>query len=122
MILKMLCTTREYILCQILKNVLVSASEAELDAIFENAQMGAIFRVAFWYLGHKKPPTPLKTKNKTTAGIVHNTFKKVIPITVDMRFHWIQDRSNMGNFYVYWEKGEKTTENSTRSIILHNIM
>ena len=95
-----------YLLCQILKNVLASASEAELAAMFENAQMGAIIRATLWDLGHKQPPKPLQTDNTTAAGIIHNTFKQVRSRTVDMRFHWIRDRSNIGHFYVYWDKGE----------------
>ena len=78
-----------------IKNVLASASEAELAAMLENAQMGAIIRATLWDLGHKQPPTPLRTNNTTAAGIVHDTFKQVRSRTVDMRFHWIRDRSNM---------------------------
>ena len=66
-----------HVLCQILKNVLASASEVELAEMFENAQMGAIIRATLWDLGHKQPPTPLRTDNTTAAGIVHDTFKQV---------------------------------------------
>ena len=66
-----------HVLCQILKNFLASASEAELAAMFENAQMGAIIRATLWDLGHKQPPTPLRTDNTTAAGIFHDTFKQV---------------------------------------------
>ena len=76
-----------HILCQILKNVLASASEAELAAMFENAQMGAIIRATLWDLGHEQPPTPLRTDNTTASGIVHDTFKQVRSRTVDMGFH-----------------------------------
>ena len=74
--------------------------------MFENAQIGAIIRATLWDIVHKQPPTPLRTNNTTVAGIVHDTFKQVRSGTVGMRFHWIQDRSNMGHFYVYWDKGE----------------
>ena len=89
-----------YVLCQILKKVLPSESKAELAAMFENAQMAAIIRAILWDLGHKQPPTPLRTDNKNAAGIFHDTFKQVQSRTVNMRFHWIRDRSNMGHFYV----------------------
>ena len=95
-----------HVLCQILKNVLASASEAELSAMFENAQMGAIIRAILWDLGHIQPPTPIRTDNTTAAGIVHDTFKQVRSRTVDMRFHWLKDRYNLGQFYIYWDKGE----------------
>ena len=95
-----------HILCQILRNVLASAGEAELAAMFENSQMGAIIRATLHDIGHKQPPTPLRTDNTTAAGIVHNTFKLVRSRNVDMRFHWIRDRSELGQLYVYWDRGE----------------
>ena len=48
-----------HVLCQILRNILASASEAELAAIFKNAQMGDIIRATLWDLGHIQHPTPL---------------------------------------------------------------
>ena len=85
---------------------MASASEAELCAMFENAQKGAIVRSILWDLDHDQPPTPIRTDNTTAEGIIHDTFKQVRSRTIDMRYHWLKDRSNMGHFYIYWDKGE----------------
>lgn len=54
----------------------------------------------------QKPPTPLQTGNTTVSSMIHGMFKQVSSIMVDMCFHWLKDRSNMGCFYIYWDKGK----------------
>ena len=82
-----------HVLYKILKNVLASASESEYSALFENAQMGAIIRPTLEELGHKQPPTPIRTDNTTAAGIVNDTIKPNRSRTIDMRYHWVKDRA-----------------------------
>jgi hypothetical protein len=43
----------------VIKNVVDSAAESELEACFHNAQSGAPLRVTLTELGHTQPPTPL---------------------------------------------------------------
>ena len=57
-----------------------------------------------WDLDHKQPPTPVCTNNTTAEGIIHNTFKQVRFLTIDMLYHWVKDRSNMNQFYIYWDR------------------
>jgi hypothetical protein len=43
----------------ILRNVMASAAEAEIDALFVNAQDGTVLRTTLIELGHPQLPTPL---------------------------------------------------------------
>ena len=62
-----------HVTCTILKLVAASAAEAELGALFLNAQEAKVFRLFLVELGHPQPPTPIHTDNTTTVGIVNNT-------------------------------------------------
>jgi hypothetical protein len=60
----------------VIRNVVASAAESEVGACFHNAQSGAPLRVTLTELGHTQPPTPLRTDNSTTYGIVNETIKQ----------------------------------------------
>jgi hypothetical protein len=64
-----------HITCTILKLVAASAAEAELGALFLNAQEAKVIRIVLKELGHPQPPTPIHVDNTTTVGIVNNTIK-----------------------------------------------
>jgi hypothetical protein len=64
-----------HITCTILKLVAALAAEAELGALFLNAQEAKIMRLIFTELGHPQPPTPIHINNTTMVGIVNNTVK-----------------------------------------------
>ena len=90
----------------ILKNVVSSASEAEYGALFMNAKAAVSLRQALTDMGHPQPPTPLQTDNDTATGIANQTIKQKFSKTIDMRYHWIQDRVQQGQFDVYWQPGK----------------
>ena len=48
-------------LAHVIKNVMASATEAELAALFINAREAVYIRIILEELGHKQPPTPLRT-------------------------------------------------------------
>jgi len=64
-----------HVTCTILKLVAASATEAELGALFLNAQEAKVIRLVLKELGHPQPPTPIHVDNTTTGGIVNNTIK-----------------------------------------------
>ncbi len=64
-----------HITCTILKLVVASVAEAELGALFLNAQEAEVIRLVLEELGHPQPPTPIHIDNTTTVGIVNNTIK-----------------------------------------------
>ena len=64
-----------HVTCTILKLDAASTAEAELGALFLNAQEAKVFRLFLVELGHPQPPTPIHTDNTTTVGIENNTIK-----------------------------------------------
>ncbi len=64
-----------HITCTILKLVAASATEAELGALFLNAQEAKVLCLTLDKLGHPQSPTPIHINNTPTVGIVNNTIK-----------------------------------------------
>jgi hypothetical protein len=77
-----------HVTCTILKLVAASAAEAELGALFLNAQEAKVFRLVFAKLGHPQPPTPIHIDNTTTVSIVNNTIKRQWSRSMEMRNFW----------------------------------
>jgi hypothetical protein len=63
-----------HITCTILKLVAALAAEAELGALFLNAQ-AKVLQLTLLELGHPQPLPPTHINNITTIGIVNNTIK-----------------------------------------------
>jgi hypothetical protein len=90
--------------CKTLRGVLTSAAEAETGGVFHNGQTTIVIQRALEALGHKQPPTPLKTDNFTANSFVHANIRQRPSKTWDMRWNWLRDKSNKA-LRVYWEKG-----------------
>jgi hypothetical protein len=73
----------------ILRNVMASAAESEVSALFVNSQEAVPIRYALKELGHPQPPTPVQTDNSTAAGYSNNTIKQKRSKAMDMRFSWL---------------------------------
>jgi hypothetical protein len=93
------------VLCQIMREVLSSAAEAELAACFHNGKEVCPIRITLDELGHPQPPTPIQTDNSTAAGIANDTVKQKRSKAIDMRFYWIRDRVRQNQFHIHWKKG-----------------
>jgi hypothetical protein len=94
------------VLCQILKEIVASASEAELAALFHNCREACPLRTTLEELGHPQDATPVKTDNSTAAGITNDTVKQKRSKAIDMRFYWVRDRVSQGQFNVFWAPGK----------------
>jgi len=94
-----------FVECKTLRQVVSSAAEAETAAIFYNARNAIPIRHFLECLGHKQPPTPLKTDNSTAFGYVHNTIQQRKSKSWDMQFHWLRDRENNKQFKIFWHPG-----------------
>jgi hypothetical protein len=64
------------VLCTIMREVLASAAEAELAALFHNGREACPLRTILEELDHAQPTTPIQTDNTTTAGIANDTVKQ----------------------------------------------
>jgi hypothetical protein len=93
------------ILClsSIIKHVMSSATEAEVDSIFSNAKEVSPLRVMLEEMGHRQPPTPIQTDNSTAYGILNNKLNQKRLKEMDMRFYWVRDQIAQKQYRVYWE-------------------
>jgi hypothetical protein len=55
---------------------------------------------------HNKEDTELKPDNTTADGIINNTVQQKRSKPMDMRFYWVKDRVEQGQFNVGWEPGD----------------
>ena len=96
-----------HVTCTILKLVASSAAEAELGALFLNAQEATIMRLILQEMGHPQPPTPIHIDNTTAVGIVNGTIKRQRSRTMEMRYFWLLDRQAQLNFAFHYTPGHK---------------
>jgi hypothetical protein len=47
----------------------------------------------------------MRTDNNTAEGIMDGTTKQNRCKAIDMRFYWLEDRVEQGQFRIYWEPG-----------------
>ena len=94
-----------YCLSKILKNVMGSAAEVEIGATYVCAQEALPIRQMLIDMGHPQPPTPVQVDNTTAVGFANKTIKQKRSKAIDMRFYWIQDRTEQGHFHIYWSPG-----------------
>ena len=96
-----------HIVSAILRNVMASATEAEVGALFHNAQDACQLRNTLECLGHPQPATPIQTDNSCAEGIANDTVKQKWSKAIDMRFCCIRDHVKQGQFQVFWRKGSE---------------
>jgi hypothetical protein len=94
------------ILSQIMREVVSSAAEAELAALFYNCKEACTFRTTLEEMGHTQPATPVVTNNSTATGIANSTVKQRRSKAIDMRYYWVRDRTEQNQFKIIWQKGE----------------
>jgi hypothetical protein len=89
-------------LSTIIKMICSSAAEAEIAALFLNAKEGVNIRNILQEMGHPQPATPMQTDNTTAHGILRGTCKQQRSKAIDMRFYWVRDRAQQGQFDIGW--------------------
>lgn len=89
----------------ILPTVVSSASEAEVGALFLNAQAAASTRATLLDLGYPQAATPMITDNTTAAGFANNSIRLKRSKAMDMRYNWLKDRTVHGDYAVTWAPG-----------------
>jgi hypothetical protein len=96
-----------HITCTILKLVAALAAEAELGALFLNAQEAKVLRLTLLELGHPQPPTPILINNTATVGIVNNTIKCQCSRAMEMQYFWLLDGKTQKYFKFYYQPGQE---------------
>lgn len=90
-----------YILAKIIRAVMASAAEAECGSLFMNTQNAIPHITTSEELGHKQHSVPIKTDNSTANGIMNKTIKQKRSKAFDMKFWWLVDRCDQGQFKIY---------------------
>ena len=83
---------------QIIKNVMSSATEAELGALFIMAKEAVYMRTILKEMGHKQPATPIQTDNAAAEGVINSKITPKRTRAMDMRFYWLQDQQTLKQF------------------------
>jgi hypothetical protein len=86
--------------CKILKEVLSSASEAEMAGLYHNGKEAVPECITLEELWHSQPATLILTNNSTASSIANDSVKQKRSKAMDMRFYWIRDRIRQGQFIV----------------------
>ena len=94
-----------YVVGKILRNIMASAAESELGALFLNWQEAVPIHITLEEMWHSQPPTPVQVDNSNALGIGTGTIKQRKSKAMDMRFYWIRDRRNQKQFNIYWKPG-----------------
>ena len=93
-------------IAHIIKNVMSSATEAELAGLYIMAQEAVYIRIILEELGHKQTPTPLQTDNAMADAVINGKIQPKRTKAMDMRFHWLRDRECQRQFRIYWRPGK----------------
>jgi hypothetical protein len=83
-----------------------SAAEAECGGLYMNAKEVVPMRITLEELYHPQPATPIRTDNSTADGIMNKTVKQKQSKPMDMRFYWLQDRVEQGQFRIFGATGK----------------
>ena len=76
-------------IAHIIKNVMSSATEAELAVLYIMAREAVYIRIIFDEMGHKQPPTPMLSDNAMADAIINRKVQPKRTKEIDMRFHWL---------------------------------
>ena len=96
-----------HVIAQIIKNVVSSAAEAEIAAVFINAKGAVPLRHTLMEMNHPQPPTEITTDNSTAANILNKTCKQTRSKAIDMRYYWVRDRITQKQFCLMWKPGDQ---------------
>ncbi len=100
-----------HITCIIIKLVAASAAEAELGALFLNAQEAKVIRLVLEEIGYPQLPTPIHVDNTTTVGIVNNRFKRQQSRAMEMCYFWLLNSAVQKLFHFYYQPGQENLGN-----------
>ncbi len=91
----------------ILKLVAALATEAELRALFLNAEEANIIQLVLKELGHLQPRTPIHINNTTTVGKVNNTIKQQRSWAMEMQYFWLLNSKVQKLFCFHYQPGKE---------------
>jgi hypothetical protein len=102
-------------IAHIIKNVMSSATEAELAGLYIMACKAVYIRIILEELGHKQPPTPIQTDNAMAEAITNGKVQPKQIKAMDMRLHWLRDHKCQQQFRILSSLGKKSDASSDMS-------
>jgi hypothetical protein len=96
------------VLCQTLKNVAGSATEAKTGRIYTGGKHSSPMIATLKEMGHKQPSTgnPFETGNKCAHGILNSKMRQNLSKAFNMRYWWMKDRIKQKQFALLWAPGK----------------
>ena len=94
-------------IAQIIKNVVTSAADAEINALFINTRHAIPARNLLNEMGHKQPATPAQTDNTTALGFVTKNLNPKATKSTDMNNWYMRDKQDQEQFRYYWREGKR---------------
>jgi hypothetical protein len=88
-------------IARIIKNIMLSATEAELAGLYIMVREAVYIRIILEELGHAQPPTPLQTNNAMADGVINGKVQPKQTKAMDMRFHWLHNWECKQQFRIY---------------------
>ena len=83
---------------QIMKNVMASAAESEISALFDTGKKMIPLRNTLIEMGWPQPQTPIQTDNSTAVGVTKKTIANKDTKSADMKIWWIRDMESQEQF------------------------
>eukprot|EP00957_Ditylum_brightwellii_P159532 12143907-Ditylum_brightwellii.AAC.1 len=91
--------------CTKIKTVIASAAVVELGTLFTKCKAAAEIKNALEEMRLTHQPTAVMTDNSTAVGIINGTIKQHKTRAIEMRFYWIKDKKQQGQFLMYQMPG-----------------
>ena len=95
-----------HVMSTVMRQVLLSATEAEVGATFYGCQDVVPLRNTLADLGHVQGANLIITENECCEGILNNTIKQRRSKAMDMQFYWVKYRIAQGQFKLLWRSGQ----------------
>jgi hypothetical protein len=93
-------------IAHIIKNIMSSATEAELASLYIMARKAVYIRIILEELGHAQPPTPLHIDNAMADGVINGKVQPKQTKAMYMRFLWLRNWECQQQFCIYWRPGK----------------
>ena len=92
-------------IAQIIKSVMASSAEAEMEALYITARKMIPLHNTLIEMGWPQPKSPIQTNKSTAVGFTNKTIFNKATKLADMKMWWLRDRESQYQFRYYWEPG-----------------
>ena len=92
--------------CSIMSTFMASATEAEVDGLFQNCQKYTSMKTPLHKMSYLQPTTPVAKENSAEISIVNRISKQKIYRAIGMIFYLVHDKVRQNRFHLFWEAGK----------------